>query len=339
MSFPVAVITGTGSYAPARIMTNNDFAAYLETSDAWIRERTGIRERRIAAENETTSDLAVNAGKMALEAAGMGPEDLDGILVATATPDLVFPSTACLVQARIGAMNAFAFDLNAVCSGFVYALSIAKSLVESGAARRLLVIGAEVMTRYLDWSDRGTCILFGDGAGAVVVESSGVAKKGLQTFRLRADGRHWEMIHVSGGGSRANAEDRSCDPERPILRMKGGETFKMAVRTLQESIGEVLQAEGLAPSEISLLVPHQANIRIIDALAARLGLSSDRVMVNIDRYGNTSAASVPMALDEAVRSGRVHEGDRILLTAFGAGATWGSGLLTWEADAHLRSRS
>jgi 3-oxoacyl-[acyl-carrier-protein] synthase-3 len=320
-------------------MTNDDFAAYLETSDVWIRERTGIRERRIAAEHEASSDLAVHAGMAALEAAGLGPEALDGIIVATATPDLAFPSTACLVQARLGAGKAFAFDLNAVCSGFVYAMSVAKSLVESGSSKRLLVIGSEVMSRYLDWSDRGTCILFGDGAGAVVVEASGTARKGLGTFRLRADGRHWEMIHVPGGGSRLGLEGHACGPERPTLRMKGGETFKMAVRALQESIGEVLGAEGLSPSDIDLLVPHQANIRIIDALATRLSLPPERVMVNIDRYGNTSAASIPMALDEAVRSGRIREGDRILLTAFGAGVTWGSGLLTWEADVQKRSRS
>jgi 3-oxoacyl-[acyl-carrier-protein] synthase-3 len=320
-------------------MTNEDFAAYLETSDAWILERTGIRERRIAAEDEATSDLAVHAGKMALEAAGIRAEDLDGILVATATPDLAFPSTACLVQARLGARKAFAFDINAVCSGFVYAMSVAKSLVESGSSRRLLVIGSEVMSRYLDWSDRGTCILFGDGAGAVVVEASGTALRGLGTFRLRADGRHWEMIHVPGGGSRKNMEEGACDPAHPTIRMKGGETFKMAVRALQESIGEVLEASGLAPSDIDLLVPHQANIRIIDALASRLGLPPDRVMVNIDRYGNTSAASIPMALDEAVRSGRIREGHRILWPAFGAGVTWGSGVVTWEANTHKRSRS
>lgn len=333
MSSPVAVITGTGSYAPSRIMTNDDFAAYLETSDSWIRERTGIRERRIAAPDEATSDLAVFAANRALEAAGLPPASLDGILLATATPDLLFPSTACLVQARLGADKAFAFDLNAVCSGFVYAMSVAKSMIESQAARRLLVIGSEVMSRTLDWSDRGTCILFGDGAGAVVVEASTKARRGLETFRLRADGRYWEMIHVPGGGSRKAGMEPS-----PYIRMKGGETFKMAVRSLQESVTEVLSASGVSPGEIDLLVPHQANIRIIDALASRLGLPPEKVMVNIERYGNTSAASVPVALDEAVRGGRVKEGSRLLLTAFGAGVTWGSGLLTWEAETQKRSR-
>jgi len=327
-----AVITGTGSYAPSRVMTNDDFAAYLETNDSWIRERTGIRERRIAAEDESTSDLAVMAATKALAAAGLSPSDLDGILLATATPDLLFPSSACLVQARLGASRAFAFDLNAVCSGFVYAMTVAKSMVESGAASRLLVIGSEVMSRSLDWSDRGTAILFGDGAGAVVVEASSVARRGLETFRVRADGRHWEMIHVPGGGARKTGEP-------PTIRMKGGETFKMAVRQLQESVEEVLAASGVSASEISLLVPHQANIRIIDALAGRLGLPPEKVMVNIDRYGNTSAASIPVALDEAVRAGRVREGERVLLTAFGAGVTWGSGLLTWEADLQKRSRA
>ncbi|MHB8369320.1 MAG: beta-ketoacyl-ACP synthase III [Leptospirales bacterium] len=327
-----AVITGTGSYAPSRVMTNDDFAAYLETNDSWIRERTGIRERRIAAEDESTSDLAVMAATKALAAAALSPSDLDGILLATATPDLLFPSSACLVQARLGASRAFAFDLNAVCSGFVYAMTVAKSMVESGAASRLLVIGSEVMSRSLDWSDRGTAILFGDGAGAVVVEASSVARRGLETFRVRADGRHWDMIHVPGGGARKTGEP-------PTIRMKGGETFKMAVRQLQESVEEVLAASGVSASEISLLVPHQANIRIIDALAGRLGLPPEKVMVNIDRYGNTSAASIPVALDEAVRAGRVREGERVLLTAFGAGVTWGSGLLTWEADLQKRSRA
>ncbi len=334
MKGPVGVITGTGSYAPARTMANDEFAAYLDTSDEWIRERTGIRERRIAAPEEATSDLAVFAAKKALESADIEAGSLDGILVATATPDLLFPSTACLVQARLGADKAFAFDLNAVCSGFVYAMGVAKSMIESGAARRLLVIGSEVMSRTLDWSDRGTCILFGDGAGAVVVEASDTAAKGLETFRLRADGRYWEMIHVPGGGSR-----RSGTESDPYIRMKGGETFKMAVRSLQESVMDVLSSSGVSPSEIDLLVPHQANIRIIDALASRLGLPPEKVMVNIDRYGNTSAASIPVALDEAVRSGRVSEGSRVLLTAFGAGVTWGSGLLTWEADAQKRSRA
>lgn len=332
MSGVRAVITGTGSYAPSRVMTNDDFAAYLETNDSWIRERTGIRERRIAAEEESTSDLAVMASTKALAAAGLSPSDLDGILLATATPDILFPSTACLVQARLGASRAFAFDLNAVCSGFVYALTVAKSMVESGAASKLLVVGSEVMSRSLDWSDRGTAILFGDGAGAVVVEASSVARRGLETFRVRADGRYWEMIHVPGGGARKTGEP-------PTIRMKGGETFKMAVRQLQESVEEVLAASGVSASEISLLVPHQANIRIIEALSARLGLPAEKVMVNIDRYGNTSAASIPVALDEAVRAGRVREGERVLLTAFGAGVTWGSGLLTWEADLQKRSRA
>ncbi len=332
MSGVRAVITGTGSYAPSRVMTNDDFAAYLETNDSWIRERTGIRERRIAAEEESTSDLAVMASTKALAAAGLSPSDLDGILLATATPDILFPSTACLVQARLGASRAFAFDLNAVCSGFVYGLTVAKSMVESGAASKLLVVGSEVMSRSLDWSDRGTAILFGDGAGAVVVEASSVARRGLETFRVRADGRYWEMIHVPGGGARKTGEP-------PTIRMKGGETFKMAVRQLQESVEEVLAASGVSASEISLLVPHQANIRIIEALSARLGLPAEKVMVNIDRYGNTSAASIPVALDEAVRAGRVREGERVLLTAFGAGVTWGSGLLTWEADLQKRSRA
>ncbi len=327
-----AVITGTGSYAPSRIMTNDDFAAYLDTSDSWIRERTGIRERRIAAEGEATSDLAVEAAKKALESADLTAADIDGILLATATPDIAFPSTACLVQARLGATRAFAFDLNAVCSGFVYAMTVAKSLVETGAARRLLVIGSEVMSRSLDWKDRGTAILFGDGAGAVVVESSTTVSRGLGSFRLGADGQHWEMIHVPAGGTRLTKEAAT-------IRMKGGETFKMAVRQLQESVLEVLALDGVSPAEVALLVPHQANVRIIDALASRLALPPEKVMVNIDRYGNTSAASIPVALDEAVRGGRVHEGDRVLLTAFGAGVTWGSGLLTWEADLQKRSRT
>ncbi|BAM07615.1 beta-ketoacyl-ACP synthase III [Leptospirillum ferrooxidans] len=329
----VSIVSGTGSYAPDRIMTNFDLESIVETSDSWIRERTGIGERRIAAPGQATSDLAVLAGKKALEMAGISGADLDGIIVATTTPDMPFPSTACLVQRDLGAGKAFAFDLNAVCSGFVYALKVADSMIKSGSAQKILVIGAEVMSRYLDWEDRTTCVLFGDGAGALVLSaSSDPRSRGVGKMALHADGAGWEMIYVPGGGSRLPASSEVVAQNLTKIRMKGAETFKMAVRTIESSIREVLALEGLTPSDIDWVIPHQANGRILGAVGQRLGISEDRFCLNIERYGNTSAASIPVALDEAVRSGRIAKGDRVVVTAFGAGVTWGSGLLTWEMD-------
>ncbi len=328
-----SVITGTGSYAPEIVWTNDDLAKRVETSDNWIRERTGIRERRIAGPDEATSDLAFKAAMPALESAGILPSDLDGIILATATPDITFPSSACLLQAALKIPGIFAFDVNAVCSGFMYALKVADSMIVSGQCDTILVVGSEVMSRYVDWTDRSTCVLFGDGAGAVVLSSAQKEEdRGVGSIDLHADGRYWDLIHVPGGGSRQPASRTTPPGKDCTIRMKGGETFKMAVRTLAESVNEILKLEHLSMDSVDWVVPHQANIRILDALSERLGIPKEKFVINIDRYGNTSAASIPMALDEAVRDGRIRLNDRVVLTAFGSGVTWGSGLLTWEKD-------
>ena len=325
-----SVILGTGSFAPENIVTNEDISRKVDTSDLWIRERTGIRERRVASAGESTSDLALEAGRKALGHAGISPSDLDGIIVATATPDLTFPSTACLVQGKLGIPGTFAFDVNAVCSGFMYALKVADSMIRSGQCETLLVIGAEVMSRFVDWSDRSTCILFGDGAGAVVLGKSGKeGSGGVGTVTLHADGRYWDLIHVPGGGARTPVEMERPPGNACTIRMKGSETFRMAVRTLDESVREVLKEEGIGVNEVDWVVPHQANIRILEALSERLGIPLERFVINIDRYGNTSAASIPMALDEAVQDNRIRPGQGVLLTAFGSGVTWGSGFVKW----------
>lgn len=323
-----ARITGTGAYLPTRVMTNREIEGLVDTSENWIIERTGIRERRIAAENEAASDLAVPAARQALEMAGVHENDLDFIIVATTTPDMFFPSTACIVQDRLGARQAAAFDLSAACSGFLFALSVADQYIRNGAARNVLVIGSEVMSRLIDWKDRNTCVLFGDGAGAAVLQAE-KGDRGILGTHLHSDGRLWSLIQVPGGGSRIPPSASMLAEGRQYIRMKGNETFKVAVRTLEEAVYEILKAHGVEPEELALLVPHQANIRIIRAVAQRLGLSMDKVVLNMDRYGNTSAASVPIALDEAVRAGRLHSGDLVLLEAFGAGLTWGSALLRW----------
>ncbi|HEY5648782.1 MAG TPA: beta-ketoacyl-ACP synthase III [Nitrospiria bacterium] len=321
-------IIGTGSYLPQKILTNRDLQEKVETTEQWILERTGIRERRIADEKEASSDLAEKAARRALEMAGIHVNDLDLIIVATATPDMFFPSTACLVQERIGAKQAAAFDVNAACSGFLYGLSIADHYLRGGDFRNVLIVGSEVMSRIIDWSDRNTCVLFGDGAGAVVL---GCTKedRGVVSTHLHSDGKLWDLIQVPGGGSRIPPSASMVAEGLPFVKMKGNETFKVAVRTLEEAVIETLKANNLEAEEISLLVPHQANIRIIRAVAQRLGLPMEKVMVNVDRYGNTSAASIPIALDEAVREGRVKDGDLLLFEAFGAGLTWASALVRW----------
>lgn len=328
-----SIILGTGSYSPETIWTNDDLARKVETTDRWIRERTGIRERRIASPEESTSDLARKASLSALEKSGLSASDLDGIIVATATSDLTFPSTACLLQAGLGVPGIFAFDINAVCSGFMYALKVADSMIVSGQCDTILVVGAEVMSRFVDWTDRSTCILFGDGAGAVVLSRAHLPEqKGIGKVVLHADGRYWDLIHVPGGGSRQPVSGDSRSGNACTVRMKGSETFKLAVRSLEESVREVLKADGCSVGDVDWVVPHQANVRILEALAERVGIPLERFVINIDRYGNTSAASIPMALDEAVRDGRIRKGNRLLLTAFGSGVTWGTGMLTWEAD-------
>jgi len=321
-------IIGTGSYLPKRIMTNRDLERIVETTENWILERTGIRERRIADETEATSDLALPAARQALEAARVDANDLDLIIVATTTPDMFFPSTACILQGQLGAHQAAAFDVSAACSGFVYALSIADQFIRNGVYNRVLIVGSEVMSRILDWTDRNTCVLFGDGAGAAVLERT-PGDRGVLSTHLHSDGRLWGLIQVPGGGSRIPPSAAMLAERKQYIKMKGNETFKVAVRTFEEAVNETLKAAHIQPSELSLLIPHQANIRIIKAVAERLGMPIEKVVLNVDRCGNTSAASIPIALDEAVRQGRIKDGDLVLFEAFGAGLTWASALVRW----------
>ena len=314
-------IAGTGSYLPERVMTNADFAARgLDTNDAWIRERTGIARRHIAEKTQASSDLALHASQRALQAAGVRADELDLIVVATSTPDYVFPSTACLLQAKLGVKGSAAFDVQAVCSGFVYGLATADSFIKNKMARNALVVGAEVFSRILDWNDRGTCVLFGDGAGAVVLTSA--EKPGIHASVLRADGSHAGMLSVPGnvcGGSIVGS---------PFLQMNGQAVFKFAVKVLEESARETVAAADMKLSDIDWLIPHQANVRILDATARKLGLPSEKLVVTVDHHGNTSAASVPLALDEYVRAGRIKPGQRLLLQGVGGGFTWGSSVVT-----------
>lgn len=322
-----ACISGTGSYAPAKVLTNTDLERMVATSDEWIRERTGIRERRLAATGEACSDLAVQAGKRALLSAGLAATDLDMILVATCTGDYPLPATACLVQHQLGATKAAACDLSAACCGFVYALSVADAYVKCGM-RHVLVIGAEVMSAITDWTDRNTCVLFGDGAGAVVVSGSD-GEHGILSTHLRSDGTLCELIMVPGGGSRTPLSEKVVEERLQYIKMKGNETFKVAVRTLEEIARTTLSANNLRVEDLDLYVPHQANIRILKAVIERLGLPIEKVLLNVERYGNTSAASIPIALDEAVREGRVKAGSLVMLGAFGAGLTWASAVIRW----------
>ena len=313
-------IAGTGSYLPPRVMTNDDFAKRLDTSDAWIRERTGIASRHIADEKQTSSDLALEASKRALEAAGLDAKEIDLIIVATSTPDFIFPSTACLLQAKLGVAGSAAFDVQAVCSGFVYALATADTFVRSGQYKKALVVGAEVFSRILDWNDRGTCVLFGDGAGAVVLAAGD--KPGIHASILHADGSQAGMLSVPGNVNRGTI----CGS--PFLQMDGQGVFKFAVRVLDESARETIAAAGMTLSDLDWLIPHQANVRILDAVARKLKLPAHKLVVTVDHHGNTSAASVPLALDEYVRGGRILPGHRVLMQGVGGGFTWGSSLVT-----------
>ncbi|GJM09962.1 MAG: 3-oxoacyl-[acyl-carrier-protein] synthase 3 [Lysobacteraceae bacterium] len=317
-------ILGTGSYLPEKVLTNADLEKIVDTSDEWITDRTGIRERRVAAEGQTTGDLAEQAARAAIKAAGIKAKDLDMVVVGTTTPDIVFPSTACLLQSRLGCTGTAAMDVNAACSGFIYALSVADKFIRCGDARRVLVVGAETLTRMIDWSDRGTCVLFGDGAGAVVLEASEEA--GILSTHIHANGDYSDLLQTEVGVSRGFKAEEGGGVR---VLMKGNEVFKVAVRTLGRIVDETLEANGLKKSDIDWLIPHQANMRIISATAKKLEMPMDRVIVTVDRHGNTSAASVPLALDEAVRSGRVKRGEMLLLEAFGGGFTWGSALLRY----------
>ena len=315
-------ISGTGSYLPEHVLSNQDLERMVDTTDEWITERTGIKKRHIVGEGETTCDLAEAAARRALEMAGRSAEDIDLIIVATTTPDRIFPSTACLLQARLGAQGCPAFDIQAVCTGFVYALSVADQFVRNGTARCALVIGAESFSRIIDWTDRGTCVLFGDGAGAVILEASD--EPGILSTHLHADGRYETLLHVPYGVS--DGLDR-VEWDQAKVRMRGNEVFRVAVNTLGRIVDETLRANGMKKSDVDWLVPHQANIRIIQATARKLGMSMDRVVVTVDQHGNTSAASVPLALDVAVRDGRIRRGEIVLMEAFGGGFTWGSAIL------------
>jgi 3-oxoacyl-[acyl-carrier-protein] synthase-3 len=313
-------IVGTGSYLPAKVMTNADFAARLDTSDAWIRERTGIVQRHIAEKDQASSDLALGASRNALQAAGMQASELDLIVVATSTPDYVFPSTACLLQAKLGAKGGAAFDVQAVCSGFVYGIATADAFIRGGMYKNALVVGAEVFSRILDWNDRTTCVLFGDGAGAVVLAAD--SKPGIHASVLRADGNYSSILCVPGnvhGGAIVGS---------PFLQMDGKAVFKFAVRVLDESARETVAAAKMSLDDVDWLIPHQANVRILEATARKLGLPREKLVVTVDHHGNTSAASVPLALDEYVRAGKIRAGQHVLLQGVGGGFTWGSALVT-----------
>jgi 3-oxoacyl-[acyl-carrier-protein] synthase-3 len=307
------------------VLTNAELEKLVDTSDEWIRERTGIRQRHIAADGQTTGDLAHGAALRAMEAAGIGGADIDLIVVGTTTPDLIFPSTACLLQHRLGANGCAALDVNAACTGFIYALAVADKFVRAGGVRNALVVGAETLSRMLDWEDRSTCVLFGDGAGAVVLQPSEEA--GVVSTHLHADGGYKELLYNPVGVSSGFRDDVKNHGVRVL--MTGNEVFKVAVKTLDAVVGETLEANGLGKGDIDWLIPHQANLRIISATAKRLAMPMERVIVTVDRHGNTSAASVPLALDEAVRSGRVKRGELLLLEAFGGGFTWGSALIRY----------
>ena len=321
-------ILGTGSFVPDKKLTNFDLEKVMETSDEWIKSRTGISERRISDEGTATSDLATQAALNAIKCANLSPEDIDLIIVATVTPDMAFPSTACIVQANIGAKNAAAFDLEAACSGFIYGLTIGKSLIQSNMYKHILVIGAETLSKIIDYTDRGTAILFGDGAGAAILGE--VEDGGILSTHIGADGVSGEYLTLPAGGSRKPASVETVNDRLHYVKMSGNDVFKFAVRVMEESSTKAVELAGLNLEDVDYLVPHQANIRIITASAKRLKLSMDKVYVNIDKYGNMSAASIPVALDEAYRNNKIKKGDNIVMVGFGGGLTWGSSLIKWS---------
>jgi 3-oxoacyl-[acyl-carrier-protein] synthase III len=317
-----ASVIGTGSYVPEKVLTNFDLSKMVETSDEWIQERTGIRERRISSETQATSDLGYIAAKKAVESAKFDPADIELIIVGTSSPDMLFPSTACIIQDKLGAVNAAAFDVSAACSGFNFALATAASYIESGVYNNVLVIGADTLTKYLDWTDRNTCILFGDGAGAVMLKAS-TDGSGVLASYLGAEGSGGKHLIMPGGGS------RDSEAKKRFIWMDGKEVFKFAVKVLPKCVKKVLEKASLGAKDISLLIPHQANMRIIDFALKNLGLSKEKVYVNLDKYGNTSAASIPIALDEALKEGKIKKGDIVALAGFGAGLTYGSNIIKW----------
>jgi len=327
-----ARITGWGAYAPPNVLTNDDLSRIVDTSDEWIVSRTGIRERRVAGPSETTASMAATAGLRAAAVAGLAPEDIDVVIVATLTPDHLTPATSVLVKEAMGAHRAAAFDVGAACSGFVYAYATAHAYVMSGLARHALVIGSELLTRFLDWTDRNTCVLFGDGAGAVVVSASHEAGGGMSGLELTADPAGAWSIWIPAGGARRPSTAETLSGAEHYLRMNGRDTYRYATKTIASTALSAIAQAGWTPDQVDLFVPHQANQRIIESVAAGLGIPMERIYLDLDRYGNTSAASVPIALAEAVDEGRVHRGDRILFVAFGAGFTSGAAAVTWTAD-------
>lgn len=323
-----AVITGVGKYVPEKILTNFDLEEMIDTSDEWIKQRTGIEKRHIAADDQPTSDLALKAAKEALADAELSGEELDLIIVATVTPDMAFPATACLIQDKLGAKNAAAFDLEAGCSGFVYALSVGSQFIESGQYENVLIIGAETLSKIVNWKDRGTCILFGDGAGAAVLQTGD--KGGILATHLGSDGSGGNSLYQEAGGSLMPACEETVANNRHTISMEGNKVFRFAVKKMGSASLKVLEEAGLKPEDVDFFVPHQANTRIISAAAKRLKLDEDNVIVNLPEYGNTSSASVPIALAEAVESNRIKDGDILVLVAFGAGLTWASAVLEWN---------
>src|SRR5438309_7236707 len=326
-----ALITGWGFYAPTRVVTNFDLEKIVETSDDWITSRTGIKERRFASDGENTSSMSVRAARAALDRAKLRAQDVQLIIVGTCSPDYLFPATACIVQSEIGATHAGAFDVEAACTSFVTALGVARGMISSGAVQNALVIGAECLSRLLNFKDRTTCVLFGDGAGAVVVEASN-ASVGVESVVLHSEGSKGEMLMVKAGGSRVPATKDTVEQGQHFITMQGGEVFKLAVKSMADAAEEALREAGLGLEDIALMIPHQANMRIIEGVAKRLHFPMEKVFVNIQRYGNTSAASIPIALCEAAAEGRLRRGDKVLLVAFGGGFTWGASVLEWFGE-------
>ena len=321
-------IRGTGSAVPDKVLTNSDMEKIVDTSDEWIITRTGIKERRVAVEGEYTSTFATAAAERALQMAGIGAEEIDLIVVATVTPDFPFPATACLVQNNLKAVNAAAFDIAAACSGFLYALSVVDKFVKTGAVKKALVIGAEVLTRIVDWTDRNSCVLFGDGAGAVVIEAE-AGENGILSTHIHSDGSYWELLHQPACGNRNPASLKVLDERLMFLRMQGNEVFKLAVRAMEDAAHEALAANDMKTTDINFFIPHQANRRIIDAIGKRLGIADEQLVVNLENYGNTSSASIPIALDEINRNSKIKQDDILLLDSFGGGLTWASSLMRW----------
>lgn len=326
-------IIGSGHYCPQKILSNFDLEKIVDTSDEWIQTRTGIRERRIAEDRQASSDLALLAAKAALEDAGVGPEDLDGIIVGTVTPDMQFPATACFLQDQLGAKNAAAFDLSAACSGFIYGISTAHGLIVSGQMERVLVVGVEVLSKFLDWNDRATCVLFGDGAGATVLEACN-PEEGIMASYMKSDGSLADLLWIPAGGSRRPVSKNTFESGDQYIKMKGDGVFKYAVRAMVDAANVVLEQTNLTLDNVAYFIPHQANIRIIDAVTSRLRIPQEKVVINLDRFGNTSSATIPIAFDEIRKSGRIKDGDIVLLVAFGGGLTWGAVLFK-----HTESRS